>query len=50
MIEYATILNVSDAIHSIKGHCKNYEAVIKTKVFRTLSNISDKAFCKKNNA
>ena len=40
--EYTRILNVSDAVYSIKV------TVQFTDVFRTLSNISDGMFCKKN--
>ena len=47
--EYARIiLNVSDAVYGIRSLI--YWAVTETDVFKTLSKISDKAFCKKNNA
>ena len=49
MLEYARILNVSDAVHSIKSLCKLLSSHPEKDVFRTLSNISEGAFCKKNN-
>ena len=42
MLNITRILNVSDAVYSIKV------TVQFTDVFRTLSNISDGMFCKKN--
>ena len=46
--EYARILNVSDSVHSIRSLYKLLSSYRDTDVFRTLSNIWDGAFCKKN--
>ena len=45
--EYARILNVSDAVHSIRSLYKLLSSYRDRDVFRTLSNIQDGAFCKK---
>ena len=48
--EYARIiLNVSDAVHSIRS-LYNLLSRCRDRNIQTLSNISDGAFCKKNNA
>ena len=47
--EYVRTLNMSDAVHT-QGHETNYGAAIKTDIFRMLSNIEDRVFCKRNNA
>ena len=48
--EYARILNVSDTVYSIRSMYKLVSSYQDRDVFRTLSNIWDGAFCKKNNA
>ena len=49
MLEYTRILNVSDAVRSIKSLYKLLSSHPEKDVFRTLSNISEGVFCKKNN-
>ena len=46
--EYARILNMSDVVHSIRSMYKLLSSYRDRDVFRTLSNIEDGAFCKKN--
>ena len=46
--EYARILNMSDAVHNIRSMYKLLSSYRDRDVFRTLSNIEDGAFCKKN--
>ena len=48
--EYARILNVSDAVHSISSLYNLLSSYRDRDVFRTLSNIYDRVFCKKSNA
>ena len=48
--EYARILNVSDAVHSISSLYNLLSSYRDRDVFRTLSNIYDRLFCKKSNA
>ena len=47
--EYSRILNVSEAVHSTRSLYKLLSSYRDRDVFRTLSNINDGAFCKKNN-
>ena len=48
--EYARILNVSDAVHSISSLYNLLSSYRDRDVFRTLSNIYDRVFCKMSNA
>ena len=48
--KYSRILNVSDAVHSVRSLYKLLSSYRDTDVFRTLSNIYDGAFSKENNA
>ena len=47
--EHARILNVSDTVDSIKSRHKLLSSYGDRDVFRTLSNIYDATFCKKDN-
>ena len=48
--EYARILNMSDAARGIRSLCKLLRSYRGRGVARTMSNIEDGAFCRKNNA
>ena len=48
--EYARILSVSDEVHSIRSLYKLLNSYRDRGASKTLSNIQDGAFCKKNNA
>ena len=48
--KYSRILNVSDAVHSVRSLYKLLSSYRDRDVFRTLSNIYDGAFSKENNA
>ena len=51
MPAYANIIwNLSDAVHSIWPLCNLLSSYQDKDVWRTLSNISERAFCKKDNA
>ena len=47
--KYSRILNVSDAVHSVRSLYKLLSSYRDRDVFRTLSNIYDGAFSKENN-